>query len=93
MLALRRRRTDSARSTSCPASSPISSARDGPIVEIRLDCNGEALIGPADPPLGRALGLTPGTPAYAVIKSIAFDHHALAGAPPHSVADADTLHG
>ena len=41
-----------------------------------------------------ALGLAPGRPVYAVIKSIAFDHHAFAGALPPTVgADADTRHG
>ena len=41
----------------------------------------------------QAFGLGPGSPAFAVIKSIAFDRHAFAGAPPHSAADADTMHG
>jgi len=66
---------------------------DGPIVEMRLDCAGEALTARLTRRSVEMLGLTVGSPAYAVIKSIAFDHHALAGAPPHSVADADTLHG
>jgi molybdate transport system ATP-binding protein len=40
------------------------------------------------------LGLVLGRPVYAVIKSIAFDHHAFAGAAPVSAgADADTRHG
>ena len=40
------------------------------------------------------LGLTPGRPVYAVIKSIAFDHHAFAGTGPAlSGADAETRNG
>jgi molybdate transport system ATP-binding protein len=66
---------------------------DGPIVEMRLDCAGEALIARLTRRSVETLGLAPGSRAYAVIKSIAFDHHTLAGAPPQSVADADTLHG
>ncbi len=63
---------------------------DGPIVELRLDCAGEALIAQR---LTRrsveTLGLEPGRPVYAVIKSIAFDHHALAGATPAASSGAD----
>ena len=41
-----------------------------------------------------SLGLVPGRRVYAVIKSIAFDHHAFAGATPASSgADAETRHG
>jgi molybdate transport system ATP-binding protein len=66
---------------------------DGPIVEIRLDCAGEALIARLTRRSVEALGLEPGRHVYAVIKSIAFDHHAFAGAPPASGADAETRHG
>jgi molybdate transport system ATP-binding protein len=69
-------------------------ATDGPIVEIRLDCAGEPLIARLTRRSVEALGLVPGRPVYAVIKSIAFDHHAFAGAlPPPAGADADTRHG
>ena len=69
-------------------------AADGPIVEIRLDCAGEPLIARLTRRSVEALGLEPGRPVYAVIKSIAFDHHAFAGALPPTVgADADTRHG
>jgi molybdate transport system ATP-binding protein len=67
---------------------------DGPIVEMRLDCAGEALIARLTRRSVETLGLSPGCPVYAVIKSIAFDHHAFAGAaPPSPGADADTSHG
>jgi molybdate transport system ATP-binding protein len=67
---------------------------DGPIVEIRLDCAGEALIARLTRRSVESLGLVPGRQVYAVIKSIAFDHQAFAGvAPANPGADADTRHG
>jgi molybdate transport system ATP-binding protein len=67
---------------------------DGPIVEIRLDCAGEALIARLTRRSVESLGLVPGRQVYAVIKSIAFDHQAFAGAAPTNPgADADTTHG
>ena len=66
---------------------------DGPIVEMRLDCAGEALVARLTRRSVETLGLVPGRPVYAVIKSIAFDHHAFAGAAPSSGADAETRHG
>src|SRR6266699_903364 len=66
---------------------------DGPIVEMRLDCAGEALVARLTRRSVETLGLAPGRPVYAVIKSIAFDHHAFAGAaPPSPGADAETRH-
>jgi molybdate transport system ATP-binding protein len=67
---------------------------DGPIVELRLDCAGEALVARLTRRSVETLGLVPGRPVYAVIKSIAFDHHAFAGAVPAAPgADAETRHG
>ena len=67
---------------------------EGAIVEMRLDCAGEPLIARLTRRSVETLGLTPGRQVYAVIKSIAFDHHAFAGAaPPAAGADADTRHG
>jgi molybdate transport system ATP-binding protein len=66
---------------------------DGPIVEMRLDCAGEALIARLTRRSVETLGLAPGCPVYAVIKSIAFDHHAFAGAAPSPGADAETRDG
>ena len=67
---------------------------EGPILDLRLDCAGEALIARLTRRSIERLGLAPGKPVYAVIKSIAFDHQAFAGtAPPQPGADADTSHG
>jgi molybdate transport system ATP-binding protein len=67
---------------------------NGPIVEMRLDCAGEALIARLTRRSVETLGLAPGCRVYAVIKSIAFDHHAFAGAAPQSPgADAETREG
>jgi molybdate transport system ATP-binding protein len=52
---------------------------DGPIVQLRLDCAGEALVARLTRRSVEMLGLTPGKQVHAVIKSIAFDHHAFAG--------------
>jgi molybdate transport system ATP-binding protein len=67
---------------------------EGASVEMRLDCGGEALIARLTRRSVEALGLAPGRQVYAVIKSIAFDHQAFAGAAPAIPgADADTRHG
>jgi molybdate transport system ATP-binding protein len=67
---------------------------DGPIVEIRLDCAGEPLIARLTRRSVEMLELEPGRQVYAVIKSIAFDHHAMAGSIPAAPgADAETRHG
>jgi len=67
---------------------------DGPIVEMRLDCAGEALIARLTRRSVETLGLAPGCAVYAVIKSIAFDHDAFAGTAPQSPgADAETRNG
>ena len=66
---------------------------EGPIVEIRLDCAGEALIARLTRRSVETLGLEPGRSVYAVIKSIAFDHHAFAGLAAAGGADADTSAG
>ena len=55
-------------------------AGDGPIVQMRLDCAGDALIARLTRRSVETLGLVPGLKVYAVIKSIAFDQHAFAGA-------------
>jgi molybdate transport system ATP-binding protein len=67
---------------------------EGPIVEMRLDCAGDSLVARLTRRSVETLGLIPGRPVYAVIKSIAFDHHAFAGAAlPTPGADADTTVG
>jgi molybdate transport system ATP-binding protein len=70
------------------------SAGTGPIVQMRLDCGGEALVARLTRRSVETLGLTPGRAVHAVIKSIAFDHHAFAGATPSAVgADAEITDG
>jgi len=69
-------------------------AGDGPIVQLRLDCAGEALVARLTRRSVETLGLIPGKQVHAVIKSIAFDHHAFAGAAPGTVsADAEIAEG
>jgi len=69
-------------------------AGDGPIVQLRLDCAGEALVARLTRRSVETLGLIPGKRVHAVIKSIAFDHHAFAGAAPGAVsADAEIAEG
>jgi len=55
------------------------SARDGPIVEVRLDCGGEALIARLTRYSVDRLGLTAGTPVFALVKSVALDRRSLSG--------------
>lgn len=49
----------------------------GPIVELRLDCQGATLLARITRHSVERLALAPGRPVYAVIKSIAFDRHSL----------------
>jgi molybdate transport system ATP-binding protein len=53
--------------------------RDGPIVEIRVDCSGEALIARLTRYSVERLGLAPGTPVFALVKSVALDRRSLSG--------------
>jgi len=59
----------------------------GPIVDVRLDCNGEALLARVTRSSAGRLGLRPGTHVHAVIKSVAFDRRSLSG-PMVDAADA-----
>ncbi len=68
---------------------------DGPIVEIRVDCNGEALIARLTRYSVERLGLAPGTPVFALVKSVALDRRSLSGplqraaaGPPAEAGDA-----
>ena len=49
----------------------------GPIVELRLDCGGAVLLARITRQSVQSLGLAPGRPVYAVVKSIAFDRHSV----------------
>ena len=52
---------------------------DGPIVEIRVDCSGEALIARLTRYSVERLGLASGTPVFALVKSVALDRRSLSG--------------
>jgi molybdate transport system ATP-binding protein len=54
-------------------------SREGPIVEVRVDCNGEALIARLTRFSAGELGLAPGVPIFAVVKGVAFDRHSVGG--------------
>jgi molybdate transport system ATP-binding protein len=63
-------------------------APEGPIIQIRLDCNGDALIVRLTRYSVERLGLAPGTPVFALIKSVALDRRSLSG-PIHATSGAD----
>ena len=64
--------------------------RDGPIVEVRLDCSGEALIARLTRYSVERLGLAPGAPVFALVKSVALDRRSLSGPiEPTPGADAE----
>ncbi|HEY7599719.1 MAG TPA: molybdenum ABC transporter ATP-binding protein [Candidatus Limnocylindrales bacterium] len=52
-------------------------ARDTPVVEVRVDCNGEALIARLTRYSADQLGLAPGVPVFAVVKGVSFDRPGL----------------
>jgi molybdate transport system ATP-binding protein len=52
---------------------------DGPIVELRVDCSGEALVARLTRYSVERLGLAPGAPVFALVKSVALDRRSLSG--------------
>ena len=54
-------------------------ASDGPIVQIRLDCNGDALIARITRYSVERLNIAPGAQIYALVKSVALDRRSLSG--------------
>jgi molybdate transport system ATP-binding protein len=54
-------------------------AADGPNVNVRLDCNGDAVIARVTRYSVDHLGLAPGVPAFALVKSVAFDSRSIGG--------------
>ncbi len=54
--------------------------RDGPILDLRLDCGGEAILARLTRRSVETLGLAEGTPVYAVIKTVGFDRQTLGAA-------------
>lgn len=63
-------------------------AGDGPIAEVRLDCNGEVLMARLTRYSVERLELAPGTPVFAVVKTVALDRRSLSG-PVGAAADAE----
>jgi molybdate transport system ATP-binding protein len=63
---------------------------EGPIVEVRLDCSGDALLARLTRYSAERLGIGPGAQVFALIKSVALDRRSLSGPLPASPgADAD----
>ncbi len=54
--------------------------REAPIVDIRLDCNGDALIARISRHSAEKLALVPGAKVFALIKGVALDRRSLGGA-------------
>jgi molybdate transport system ATP-binding protein len=61
-------------------------APDGPIVQVRIDCSGEALLARVTRYSAERLGLVEGAPVFALVKSVALDRRSLSG--PIQVPDA-----
>jgi len=64
-------------------------AQDGPIAEVRLDCSGEALLARLTRYSVERLGLLPGAPVFALVKSVALDRRSLSGAIPSETEASD----
>jgi molybdate transport system ATP-binding protein len=60
----------------------------GPIVEVRLECGGDVLIARLTRYSVQRLGLAPGKPVYALVKSVALDRRSLSG-PIQGASGAD----
>jgi len=61
----------------------------GPIVDLRLDCGGQAILARLTQRSVESLGLSKGTPVYAVIKTVGFDRQTL-GTASRQANGADT---
>ena len=69
-------------------------AGEGPIVDVRVDCGGEALLARLTRYSVERLGLAPGTPVHALVKSVALDRRSLSGPrSPAAGPDADFREG
>jgi molybdate transport system ATP-binding protein len=67
-------------------------AGEGPIVDIRLDCNGDALLARLTRYSVERLDIAPGAQVHALVKSVALDRRSLSGpiqANPGADADAN----
>lgn len=61
---------------------------DGPSVDVRIDCNGDALLARLTRYSVDHLGLAPGVTVFALVKSVAFDSRSIGG-PLLSLAGGD----
>ena len=64
-------------------------APDGPGIDVRIDCNGDALIARLTRYSVHHLGLASGVPVFAVVKSVAFDGRSIGGALLSASEDVD----
>jgi molybdate transport system ATP-binding protein len=64
---------------------------EGPVIDVRLNCNGEALLAKLTRYSVGQLKLEPGMPVFAVVKSVAFDRHNLSGPLRAGRADDDLI--
>lgn len=63
-------------------------AQDGPNVDVRIDCNGDALMARLTRYSVHHLALAPGVPVFALVKSVAFDSGTIGG-PLLSASEGD----
>jgi molybdate transport system ATP-binding protein len=63
-------------------------ASDGPSIDVRIDCNGDALVARLTRYSVDHLALAPGMPVFALVKSVAFDSRSIGG-PLLSVSEDD----
>jgi molybdate transport system ATP-binding protein len=64
---------------------------DPSVVEVRVDCNGEALVSRLTRYSAEQLGLAPGVPVFAIVKGVSFDRHSAGdpgGAMPGAAVEA-----
>lgn len=64
-------------------------AQDGAIVVVRVDCSGEPLIARLTRYSVERLGISPGMPVFALVKSVALDRRSLSG-PLHTTPVLET---
>jgi molybdate transport system ATP-binding protein len=63
-------------------------AGTGPVIEMRLDCNGDTLLARVTRLSADRLGLALGTPVFALVKSVAFDRRAVGTRSAGEIGDA-----
>jgi molybdate transport system ATP-binding protein len=66
-------------------------ATEGPVVDVRLDLSGAHLLARVTRMTVDRLGLRPGLPVFAIIKSVALDRRSLGQARPKGAANIDQI--